>query len=329
MHSRPTAPARAVMAATVAVLTILLAFIWPTYTSSVKDLPVVVAGPPAMTGQVRAGLTASGAFDVSTVADRDAAVRAIRERAAYGAVVVAPTGVEVLTASAASPVATQVITGVSQRLQAQAAQAAAAAGKTAPPVTVTDVVPLTPVDPRGSGFAVAGLPLALGGLLGGVLIWLLVAGRGQRLAALVGYAALAGVAITAVLDSWLGILAGSFVTEWAVISTALLATGAILVGLGSMLGRAGVALGAVLTLLLGNPLSSLAAPKEMLPWHWGEIGQWFVPGACGSLLRSAAYFPDAPVATGWLALAAWAVAGLVLLGLGRASDADADPEIGL
>jgi hypothetical protein len=169
----------------------------------------------------------------------------------------------------------------------------------------------------------------LGGLLGGVLIWLLVAGRGQRLAALVGYAALAGVAITAVLDSWLGILAGSFVTEWAVISTALLATGAILVGLGSMLGRAGVALGAVLTLLLGNPLASLAAPKEMLPWHWGEIGQWFVPGACGSLLRSAAYFPDAPVATGWLALAAWAVAGLVLLGLGRASDADADPEIGL
>lgn len=320
------APLRAVVAATVAVIAILLAFVWPTYLSSVKDLPMVVAGTPAATATVSDALTSSGAFVVSTVADRAAAVAAIKERAAYGAVVLGPTAMEVLTASAASPVASQVVSGVAQRLQVQAAQAAAAAGDPAPQVTITDIVPLSADDPRGAGFAVAGLPLALGGLLGGALVWLLVTGRRARTTAVIGYAALAGLGITAVLDSWLGILSGSFVSEWAAISTALLATGAAMLGLGALLGRAGIALGAVLTLLVANPLSALTVPQEMLPWHWGEIGQWFVPGASGTLLRSASSFPDAPVGAQWLALALWAVTGLLMLWLGRpGTDASADP----
>ena len=52
---------------------------------------------------------------------------------------------------------------------------------------------------------------------------------------------------------------------------------------------------------------------EFLPGPFGEIGQLFVPGATGTLLRNVSYFPGAPTLVPWLTLAAWAAAGLLLI----------------
>lgn len=162
-----------------------------------------------------------------------------------------------------------------------------------------------------------GLPLAMGGMIGGVLISLLVTGWKQRLTALVGYSLLGGLALTLILQTWFGWLTSGFGITWAAIALALGATAAAITGLQSLLGQAGIAIGAVLTLFIGNPLSSMAMPKEWLPGAWGEIGQYFVPGASGSLLRTLSYFPEASTSRYWLTLGAWFVVGIALLVLGH------------
>ena len=201
---------RTAVLASVAVLIVLLAFLWPSYTSKVKDLPIVVAGPTAAPAQLTQALSATGAFEITAGTDRAAAVTAIEKREAYGAIVTSRTGIEVLTASAASPVAAQALTGVSQKLAAQAAEQAKASGQAAPAVTTTDIVPFGEKDPRGSNLAVAGLPLAMGGMLGGVLVSLLVTGHKRRLGAVAAYAVVGGLALAAVLGPWLHVLTGSY-----------------------------------------------------------------------------------------------------------------------
>jgi len=311
---------RVAVLASLAVIIVLLAFLWPSYTSKVKDLPLIVAGPPAATAQLTTGLSATGMFDITSATDREAAVVAIEERNAYGAVVAGPGGVEVLTATAASPIAAQAITGVAQKLAAQAAQQAQATGAEAPKVTMTEVVPFGEKDPRGSNLAVAGLPLAMGGMVGGVLVSLLVSGHRRRFGAVAAYAVIGGLALAAVLGPWLHVLTGSYLVEAAIMGAALFATASFIVGLHGLIGQPGIVVGAIVTLFLGNPLSGMALPKEFLPWHWGEIGQLFVPGASGTLLRLESYFPQASTTHGWLVLAAWSLAGLAMLWFGPHRD---------
>lgn len=307
VHSTWPATIKTVLGATAAVTLVLLAFVWPTYLSKVKNLPVAVAAPPAAAQQLTAGMSASGTFDVQTATSRDDVVTAIKHRDVYGGVVVGATGIEVLTASAASPVAAQALQGAGQHL-AEALKA---------PVQVTDVVPLSSHDSRGAGLAVMALPLAMGGMIGGVLIAMMVTGARRRLAAIAGYGVLAGGLLIGVLHSWLHILQGSFVTEWAAMSLALVATAATVVGLQALIGRVGIALGAIITMFVGNPLSSMSAPLELLPWHWGTIGQFFVPGAAGTLMRTLSYFPDADTVRPWLVLTGWAVGGVALTLIGH------------
>lgn len=196
-----------------------------------------------------------------------------------------------------------------------AAAAVPTAGTTAG-VKVTDIVPLSTSDPRGAGLAVAGLPLAMGGMIGGVLIALLLVGAQRRMVAIAGYAIVGGVLLAAVLQGWFHFLQGSAMANVAAIMLSLAATSAVIVGLHALIGRIGIPIGAILTLFIGNPLASLTTPKEFLPSPWGDLGQYFVPGATGTLLKSISYFPEASTAPQWLTLLGWLVlgAGLGLFG---------------
>lgn len=328
------AAALAVGAAAI-VAVILLAFLWPTVTSTVKDLPIAIAGPAAQTSAVGKQLdtAADGAFAVTTVADRQAAVDAIQKRDVYGAIVLGQSP-EVLTASANGAAVTQILTQVAATLQTQAnAQAAAAvqqaiaagrapAGTTAPEITVkvTDVVPLSSSDPRGLGLAASSFPLVLGGMLGGVLISLLVAGSWRRLTAVVLYGVVGGLGVTAILQGWFGILQGDYWTNALAVGLSMFATAAFVVGMNALIGRVGIAIGAVLTVLVGNPLSAAAQPLQFLVGPWGAIGQWFVPGASVSLLRDLSYFPSADALFPWLVLAGWAAVGVVGMLVGHFRD---------
>jgi hypothetical protein len=158
----------------------------------------------------------------------------------------------------------------------------------------------------------------IGGLLGGILTSLLLAGRGRRLVALALYAVLAGAALAGILQGWLGVLQGSYLVNAAAIALAMFSIGAAVAGLAALLGRPGLALGAVTFVLFAVPLASAATPVEFLLEPWGAVGQWFPPGAGATLLRDLSYFPSADAGFPWLVLAGWAVAGVALVLAGRA-----------
>lgn len=309
--------ARAVGITIAAVTLIMLAFLWPSYTAKVRHLPVAVAAPAQLQPQVQQKLAASGAFDVRSASSRDDLVRQIRHREVYGGFMLDPQthAVELLTAPAASPVAAQALQGAGQAMAAQAKMA----------VKVTEVVPLSSKDPRGAGLAILSLPLAMGGMVGGIMISLLVHGFRRRLPALLGYGAVGGLVLILILHSWMHILQGSFWLEALAMGLALFATASVITGLKHLLGNVGMGLGAVITMFLGNPLSSMSMPSEMLPWHWGTLGQFLVPGAAGTLLRLTSYFPDASTTRPWLVLCGWSLLGIVLMAVAHRNKPQAPP----
>ncbi|WP_370617987.1 hypothetical protein [Mumia sp. Pv 4-285] len=316
---------RAAVAATLAAFVVTLvvaAFVWPAATTTPHDLPVAVAGPPAAVDAVEKTLdeAAPGRFDLTGVADRDAAVAAVEQRDAYGAIVLGDEP-EVLTASAAGAATHQAMTRLAGELGTALAARSGAPAPSSPTVTVTDVASLSTDDAQGIGMTAAAFPLVIGGIAGGVVISLLVTGRGRRVAALGLYAVLAGAGTTAVVQGWFGILQGDAVQNAAAVGLAFLATSSLIVGLSSVIGRAGIGVGALLTLLVANPIASAAQPPEFLPGAWGEIGQLFVPGAAVNLLRSLSYFPEADLTKQLVVLGVWAAAGIALTLLGRHGDA--------
>jgi hypothetical protein len=265
-----------------------------------RDLPIAVAGPP----QVAQRLAAEhpGAFEITTVPDAAAADTAIKNRDVYGAILVTTTGPEVHVASAAGPTVAQLLT-----------QAAGGLGQSVP---VRDVVPVDPDDPRGAGFGAGFLPLAITSLLAGILIFFFVQRRVARLVALIAFAASAGLAGGAVLVYWLAILPGDYLAVSGVIALVTLAIAGTMTGLAAVLGRGGLALGAVVLFLVGNAISGIAAAPELLPQPWGEVGQWLPIGAGGTLLRSVAYFGGNGAASAVTVLSAYAIGGLLLTLLG-------------
>jgi len=302
-------------AALAAVVTLIaLAFLWPSAASDAHDLPLAVAGPAAATAPVEQGLEqrAPGTFDVVEVADRDAAEHLVLTRDVYGAIVLGDQP-EILTATASSSVVAQQLAALSPVL----AQQLSAATGTDVSVPVTDLVPLASGDPRGTILGLVTLPVVIGGMIGGIGISLLVVGVWRRVAAAGVYAAVGGLAVAGVLQGLFGALQGSYLVNASIIALTLAGIASVIIGFVSIVGRAGIAIGPVLFLLVANPLASAAAPWQMLPAPWGQIGQWFPPGAAAALLRDHSYFPQASTASLWLALVGWVVLGLVLSTVGH------------
>ena len=269
-----------------------------------RDLPIAVSGPAPAADRLAAELAAvrPGAFDVRVVADADAA---IRDRDVYGAVVLGADGPTLHVASAASPTVATLL-----------AQATAQVGQ-GRPVPVVDVVPAYSGDPRGTGFGAGFLPLAITGLLAGVLTFLLVRRPAARLAGLGAFAVLAGLGGTAVLQGWLGVVPGDHLAVAGVLGLFALAMSAGMAGLGAVFGKAGLGLGAATFFLMGNALSAVASAPELLPQPWGAVGQYLPVGAGGTLLRSVAYFDGRGATTALAVLSAYAIGGLILVWVGR------------
>ncbi|MER7958139.1 ABC transporter permease [Streptomyces sp. NPDC096030] len=288
----------------------LWAFAWPAARIAPRDLPLGVAGPATATAPLEQRLAErAGAFEVHRYDSEAAARTAIEDRAVYGAVVVTPQGPELLTASAASPV----VAGLLR--EAVAAQAPAGT-----PIKVTDVVPAPAGDPRGSAFGAGLFPLILAGAASGIAATVLGL-RGARAAGtLLGAAALAGIVGATLAHSWLGVLTGGWWAEAGVLGLTVLAISATIAGLAALIGRAGIGVGAILMILLGNPFSGVASAPELLPAPVGALGQWLPPGAGGSALRSVAFFDGAGAGSALLVLGVWAAAGLTALLFGGRRD---------
>jgi hypothetical protein len=311
MRRTPTPVVRAIMiASAVSVVLGLLVFwfAWPAKELEPRGLPVVVAGPAPAASAVAQRLEAArpGAFAVTTVPDAAAADAALRDRVAYAAFVVGADGLTLHTASAASPTVAALLT--------QGAQQLAGPGQT---VTVVDVVPAGPDDPRGAGFASGFLPLVLAGMVAGILLAVLVPSKVARLVGLLVFAPVAGLVGAGVMAA-LGVTDGAYLGTAAAVALLALAVSGTVAGLASMLGPGGIGLGVLVVFLFGNPIAGVNAAPELLPEPWGAVGALLPPGAGVQLVRSAAFFDWAGSAGALWTLLAWAVGGLALLWFGRA-----------
>ncbi len=283
-----------------------------------RDLPLGVAGPATAVAQVEQRLAGrADAFEVHRYADGAAAREAVENRTVYGALVVTPGGTELLTASAASPV-------VAQTLQQAVAGQAAEGGAE---VRTVDVVPAPASDPRGAVLNASVLPLALAGIATGALVTLLGLGGARAVAVVTGAAALVGVVAAAIAHSWLEATGDDWWAVAGVLGLSTLAVAGAVAGLGALLGRAGVGLGAALVMLLGNPFSARPRLRRCCPNRPARSASG-CPGRGVQLLRSVSFFDGAAAGGPALTLAWWALLGLgaVLLGgalRNRARDAAA------
>lgn len=305
----PAARAAGIVIALSAVVAIVaLAFALPAAKSGPHDVPIGVAGPQAANGQIAAMLDerAPGAFAVTYYPGEDALRAAIADRQVYGGLAVGPDGRRLLIASGAGPAVAQVLTQLGTGMAAQTGSAP----------TIEDVAPLPDTDPRGTGLAASALPITLAGILPAIALVLALRREiWTRLAAAVVFSGVAAWTITALLYYVLGSFDQNFWGVTAGLTLGLLACGLPILGLGSLFGRVGLACGAALALLVGNPLSGLNSAPEMLPCGWGEVGQLFPQGATATLLRSTAFFGGAGATSAIVVAICWAVAGAVLVAL--------------
>jgi hypothetical protein len=306
---KPSEPTRAVaIGIGVVALQVLMviAFAWPAVRTAPRDVPLVVAGPEAAAAAVADRLTRErpGAFDIERVADETAARAALSDRDAYGAIVVSASGPRVLVASAASPVLAQQLGQVAQQLSG------------APIAAAQDVVPADSDDPRGAGFGAMVLPLIMSGLAAAALLTLLVSSVAWRAVGVLVFAVLGGLAGVALAQGWLSLLPGSYLAVSAAVALGIFTVTGTVVALSAIMGRAGLVLGAVTMLLVGNPLSAAASAAELLPQPWGAVGQALPPGATVSLLRSVAFFDGAAAGGPLIVLLSWSAAAVVLLAAG-------------
>ena len=309
-HPPPAAVATAIVIGLTAVLAILaIAFALPATKSKPNDVPIGIAGPQAATGQVAAMLDqkAPGAFSVTYYPGAESLREAILDRQVYGGLAFGADGPQLLTATGASPAVAQLLTQIGTGIGAQ----------TGAPPAIEDLVPLSPS--QSAGLAASALPITLAAILPAfALVFALKDQVWTRFAAAVAFSALMGVTIAALLRYPLGSVEQNF---WGVAGGLTLGIGAALLfmlGLGSLFGKGGLGIGALLAVLIGNPLSGLTSAPEMLPAGWGTLGQLLPQGANATLLRSTAYFGGSGAGLAIVVLACWALAGTVLVGIAAA-----------
>lgn len=291
---------------------VALAFLWPAKTAEPQQFPIAITGSsPQQVAAIKNGIAQNAGNKVTFVdaANRDDALQKIEKREVFGALVLSAPRPEALTASANGPAANGVMTTITTALQQKMSQAANGNTQKAT-VTVTDVVPMH--NPKFD-IALLALPLALGGIIGGVIISRVVRGRWQQLGTLAVYSLLAGVVLYGIVQSWFDVLPANFIAIAGAFSLGIFATASIVTGAYVQFGMRGLAVVAALTILLANPLSGMAIPSLFLPEPWGAIGQDLTVGAAGTLLRTAAYFPAADVLAPLMTLSIWSVVGVAAI----------------
>ncbi|MFI6758533.1 hypothetical protein ACIBF5_05225 [Micromonospora sp. NPDC050417] len=280
-----------------------------------KDVPVaVVRSDQPARALLAAVRQRDRALKPIEYADRAAADDALAGRDVYAVLASSNTGgkpgLTLVTASAAAPLATQVIT--------QTVQVAAERGQA--PLAVSDSVPIAPADPRGLVPFYLAIGLVLGGYLGSTVLGLrvgttprTVARAGTRIGGLALYSGLLGLAGALVtgpgLDVWHGRFASLFGASALVAFAASMAAAAAQ----GWLGLLGTGLIILLLVVLGNPGSGGIAAPEFLPDFFRDMHLWNIPGLGTDLVKAVVYFGPDATAQPAVTLAIWAVAGMLLL----------------
>ena len=321
-----TAPTpRAVTLVLLPALVLMLAFaffyVGALHEPTPHHVPVAVVGPPAVAVQL--GRLPGDPLDARQASSRADALSQIDDRKVYGAYEAATN--RLFVASAANR-ATAVA------LETTFDRAAAAQGRAA--VRVTDVKPLPPGDPNGTAAFYAVIAWVFGGYIGATLIGLIGSPRSTsrrrasaRIAALAGFAIVAGVLSVVMLRASFGVFSGHVVGLCAIAALTIFAGGAATAGIQAAAGPAGTGLVILIFVILGNSASGGPFARPLLPGLWRTIGGILPPGASVDLARSALFFDGARITGPILVLVVWAVLGTALaLALGGRIMNPADTE---
>ncbi len=290
-------PAARLPVLSVLIALVLAAFLWPSARLEPRGLPIGVVGA------VPAALDRGDRFDVHAYGSPAEARDAVMEREVYGALA----GRTVLVATGAGPAV------------------ATALRELAPGARVVDLAPGTRRDPRVATLPALTLPLTLIGMIAAVLAVFTARGFGERLGLIAGAGVVAGLLAALVSHTWLDALPGSWLATAGTVALGVVAVGATVTGLATVLGRPGIGVGATLMMLVANPWSGVASAPELLPEPAGTIGQLLPVGAAGNLLRSVAFFDGAAAGPFLVVLAAWILAGAALMATTLRRDRAAAP----
>ncbi|MGO1419107.1 MAG: ABC transporter permease [Candidatus Corynebacterium faecigallinarum] len=299
-----------VLGLTAAVTLMLFAFLTPQYNSGAENLPLSISGPDEAVSQITEMLDQQqpGAFEFTTVEDEAAAEAAVADRDSVGAIALSDQGAMFYAASGAGQPYVQMLSGIAQGLQAQGL-----------PVDMQDVAPTTDYDPAASGLTGLALPLAFGGVISAAALSIVFKKRyGVRIIGSLAFSALAGLAIGAMLQFGYGTVDANYWATSGVLALGIAATSLFVIGLQALFGYAGLGIGALITILIANPLSGLTAGPDWLPSPWGTIGQFLPIGAAGDATRSVAFFDGAAILQPILVMLGWVVLGIALIGVAAA-----------
>lgn len=305
----------------VGVLAIQLAFIGSYlgafHQPSPHRIPIAVVAPAgtpqAIVHKTVEGLNAlpNEALDARAVANEQQARTLIDQRELVGALALSPPGQpdRLLTATAAGASTADALRGILGHVE-QAQRHS---------MVVEDVKPIARGDARG----MAGFYLVVGWIVGGYLVAAILgmtagtrpANRIRatiRLCALLIYALLSGIGGAILVSSITGIGAEHFLELSAFGALLVFAVGAFTTGLQVLAKTAGIGIAIILFVVLGNPSSGGAIPREMLPAFWRELGPWLPTGAGTSGVRGIAYFDSVGLMQPCLVLAGYLVVGVAV-----------------
>ena len=273
------------------------------------DIRVGLVGPPPAVQQISGAFAANapGAFDFKTYQSDIDARAAIDAREVDGALVLGAGSPHLIVAGAAGDAAAGVITAAMTNVFK--AQGTA--------LDVETVHPFAAGDAHGLILFFVVVAVTISTLVVQALLFVTArtAGFATSLGVVVVYgllAALAGLGTAAWLaDDY----ASGFWTAVGLVTLASAALGAVVAGMARLLGLPGIALSALVVVLLSLVSSGGPAGSELLPDFYRWLAPYMPAGQLYSALRGAIYFDGAGLQDPLIVLSAWLVGGLVLMGI--------------
>jgi hypothetical protein len=150
----------------------------------------------------------------------------------------------------------------------------------------------------------------------------------QRLAAMLVLGIAAGLVAALVTNVVIGAFPGHFLAVWGVATLFYLALGMPIAAFQVLLGAGGIAIGAVMFLVIGNPASGGSSAPELLPGFWRELSQLLPPGAATTAMRDVVYFHGHGMAYALVVLGLWTLIGAAVVVTVNLLRARARPAIG-
>ncbi|MEU5925380.1 ABC transporter permease [Streptomyces antimycoticus] len=182
------------------------------------------------------------------------------------------------------------------------------------PVTVRDLKPLQPGDPRGLAVFYISLAATIIGFLGAIQLSVNAAGLNpaERIGFNVAYAMLGAFSIAAIVDWGLEALRLPFAESWAILALTMITSGLVFSMFNVLFGRWALLPTWGVMVILGNPSSGGAVSWPLLPSLLGAIGRWLPPGASVNAQHTAIYFPHHQHPFPFLVLGGWSVVSAVV-----------------